>query len=207
MFRRMVVAGLMLSLAVTCCLPTAGVGAEKSWKAETKAQRDARMQWWREARFGLFIHWGLYAVPAGMWKGKKIPGIGEWIMNRAKIPVPVYEKLAKKFNPVRFNARAWVKVAKDAGIDLIGLPALDGRTGLVLGELGGPHGVEVAVRQPRRIPDQGRRVIGNTDEGPGHARRAGPGSRDVDEQVVVLRRGGAAHGNRQKNQKHGFGDR
>jgi alpha-L-fucosidase len=83
------------------------------------AKTKDRLAWWREARFGLFIHWGLYAVPAGMWKGKKIPGIGEWIMNRAKIPVPVYEKLAKKFNPVRFNARAWVKVAKDAGMKYI----------------------------------------------------------------------------------------
>lgn len=44
---------------------------------ETPAQRDARMQWWREARFGMFIHWGLYSIPAGTWQGKQIPGIGE----------------------------------------------------------------------------------------------------------------------------------
>ncbi len=49
--------------------------------------KDQRMKWWREARFGMFIHWGLYAVPAGEWKGKRIPGIGEWIMERADIPV------------------------------------------------------------------------------------------------------------------------
>jgi hypothetical protein len=48
---------------------------------ETAAQRDARMAWWREARFGMFIHWGLYSIPAGTWDGKQIPGIGEWIMN------------------------------------------------------------------------------------------------------------------------------
>lgn len=53
---------------------------------ETPAQRDARMQWWREARFGMFIHWGLYSIPAGTWDGKQIPGIGEWIMNNASIP-------------------------------------------------------------------------------------------------------------------------
>ena len=52
------------------------------------------MQWWREARFGMFIHWGLYAVPAGTWKDRKIDGIGEWIMDRANIPVEEYEKLA-----------------------------------------------------------------------------------------------------------------
>ena len=45
------------------------------------------MAWWREARFGLFIHWGLYAVPAGTWQGQPVPGLGEWIMHGAKIPV------------------------------------------------------------------------------------------------------------------------
>src|SRR5690348_8843627 len=50
---------------------------------ETPAQKDARMKWWREARFGMFIHWGLYSIPAGTWDGKQIPGIGEWIMNNA----------------------------------------------------------------------------------------------------------------------------
>ena len=63
-----------------------------------------RMTWFRDARFGMFIHWGLYAIPAGEWKGKQIPGIGEWIMNRAKIPVAEYEQLAKQFNPVDFDA-------------------------------------------------------------------------------------------------------
>src|SRR6266536_1648040 len=59
-------------------------------------QKEQRLRWWREARFGMFIHWGLYAVPAGEWKGKPIPGIGEWIMNRAKIPVAEYEPLARQ---------------------------------------------------------------------------------------------------------------
>ena len=59
----------------------------KSTVEETKAQRDARMSWWRDARFGMFIHWGVYSVPAGTYDGKQIPGIGEWIMNRGKIPV------------------------------------------------------------------------------------------------------------------------
>jgi alpha-L-fucosidase len=81
--------------------------------------KDERMQWWREARFGMFIHWGLYAVPAGEWKGEKIPGIGEWIMQRAKIPVNEYEQLAKQFNPVKFNAQEWVQIAKNAGMKYI----------------------------------------------------------------------------------------
>ena len=71
---------------------------------ETKAQRDARMAWWREAKFGMFIHWGVYSVPAGYYHDKPVPGIGEWIMNRGKIPMAEYQAFAKQFNPVKFNA-------------------------------------------------------------------------------------------------------
>jgi alpha-L-fucosidase len=81
--------------------------------------KDKRLRWFREARFGMFIHWGLYAVPAGEWKGKLIPGIGEWIMNRAKIPVAEYEQLAPQFNPVKFNAEEIVSLAKNAGMKYI----------------------------------------------------------------------------------------
>src|SRR5580765_1158406 len=83
------------------------------------SSQDAKMKWFREAKFGLFIHWGLYAIPAGEWKGQPIAGIGEWIMNRAKIPVAEYELLAKQFNPVKFDAEAWVKMAQDAGMKYI----------------------------------------------------------------------------------------
>ena len=78
-----------------------------------------RMQWWREGHFGLFIHWGLYAIPAGEWKGEEIPGIGEWIMKRAQIPAVEYRELAKQFNPIKFDAKAFVQVAKDAGMTYI----------------------------------------------------------------------------------------
>lgn len=81
--------------------------------------QDERMEWWREARFGMFIHWGLYAIPAGEWKGKEIPGIGEWIMKRAQIPAEEYRQLAKQFNPVKFDARQIVQLAKDAGMKYI----------------------------------------------------------------------------------------
>jgi len=74
------------------------------------------MAWFRQAKFGMFIHWGLYAIPAGYWKGQRIPGIGEWIMNRARIPVSEYEQLAKQFNPVKFDADQWVQLAQDAGM-------------------------------------------------------------------------------------------
>ena len=86
---------------------------------ETAEQRDARMQWWREARFGLFIHWGVYAVPAGTYQGKHISSIGEWIMYNAKIPVAEYRAFAKQFNPVKYNPDEWVRAAKDAGMKYI----------------------------------------------------------------------------------------
>ena len=90
---------------------------------ETPAQRDARMAWWREARFGMFIHWGVYSVPAGTYDGKQIPGIGEWIMNHGKIPMAEYQAYAKEFNPVKFNADEWVETAKNAGMKYIVITA------------------------------------------------------------------------------------
>jgi alpha-L-fucosidase len=67
----------------------------------------------------MFIHWGLYATPAGQWQGKEIGGIGEWIMHRAHIPVDQYEPLAGQFNPVKFSAKEWVQIAKNAGMKYI----------------------------------------------------------------------------------------
>jgi alpha-L-fucosidase len=86
-------------------------------QSETKDQRDARMEWWREARFGMFIHWGLYAIPAGEWGGKT--GYGEWIRTSAEIPLEVYDSFPKHFNPVKFNADEWVRMAKNAGMKYI----------------------------------------------------------------------------------------
>ncbi|MEK6397081.1 MAG: alpha-L-fucosidase [Terriglobus sp.] len=90
---------------------------------ETPAQRDARMAWWRDARFGMFIHWGLYSIPAGTWNGKQVPGIGEWIMNNASIPVADYKALASQFNPTGFSAHDIVALAKAAGMKYIVITA------------------------------------------------------------------------------------
>jgi len=84
---------------------------------DTPAQHTQRMAWWNNARFGMFIHWGLYAVPAGKWGAKN--GYGEWIHEEAQIPLPEYEKFEKQFNPVKFNADTWAKMAKDAGMKYV----------------------------------------------------------------------------------------
>jgi alpha-L-fucosidase len=83
-------------------------------KEETPVEK--RMQWWTDAKFGLFIHWGVYAVPAGYYKGVPVARIGEWIMNRGKIPVAEYKEFAKQFNPVKYDPEAWVSLAKEAGM-------------------------------------------------------------------------------------------
>lgn len=102
-------------VAILCLLASQGLLA-----AEGKpTSQDEKMKWFREAKFGLFIHWGVYSIPAGTWKGQQIPGIGEWIMNRAKIPVGEYEQLAGQFNPVKFDAEEWVRLAQDAGMKYI----------------------------------------------------------------------------------------
>ncbi|MCF3111823.1 alpha-L-fucosidase [Niabella sp. CC-SYL272] len=84
------------------------------------ADKDTRMKWWREARFGMFIHWGVYAQWGGVYHGhQQARGGAEWIMNRSKIPVTEYQERAKSFNPVKYDPDAWVKMAKDAGMKYI----------------------------------------------------------------------------------------
>jgi alpha-L-fucosidase len=112
----------VLTLVVFGWALNTGCSERSSYKLSVKDKplpKEERMQWWHEARFGMFIHWGLYAIPAGEWKGQKIPGLGEWIMNNAKIPVSEYEKLAGEFNPVKFDAEQWVQIAKNAGMKYI----------------------------------------------------------------------------------------
>jgi alpha-L-fucosidase len=110
---------IILTLALNKSRKKGSYMARKNGRARTQD----RAAWWREARFGMFIHWGLYAVPAGVWKGKEIPSIGEWIMRNAKIPIQEYEGIAEKFNPVKFDADAWVKTAKAAGMKYIAITA------------------------------------------------------------------------------------
>lgn len=73
-----------------------------------------RMAWWREARFGLFLHWGLYSILAGVWDGKD--NYAEWIRNNAHIPVDVYDKLVQRWNPTEWDPDRWAAQAKYAGM-------------------------------------------------------------------------------------------
>jgi alpha-L-fucosidase len=107
---------LLTLLAIT---PTLSAHAE----IERKEQRDARMAWWREAKFGMFIHWGVFSVPAGVYHEHPAPKgtiqFSEWLMFSCRIPVLEYRQFAQHFNPVRYNAEDWLKAASDAGMKYI----------------------------------------------------------------------------------------
>lgn len=109
---------LLLSLSMVLVLM---MDCSKTPKNQTEVEivsaDDVRMAWWREAKFGLFIHWGVYAVPAGKY-GENI-NYGEWIMHSAKIPSAEYKEYASLFNPIKYDPEAWVKVARDAGMRYI----------------------------------------------------------------------------------------
>ncbi len=94
-------------------------GRETDYLNESEEAFNERMEWWRDAGFGMFIHWGPYAVLGGEYKGETQPGISEWIMERAEIPVDEYETYARQFNPTEYDAGEWVAIAKDAGMKYI----------------------------------------------------------------------------------------
>lgn len=106
--------GCLLGLLAVCPLAQALEG--EPFANETPAQRDARMGWWREAKFGMFIHWGIYTVPAGFYDGNPIPKNGEWIMKNGKIPVATYRAYAKNFNPVKYDPASWATLSQEAGM-------------------------------------------------------------------------------------------
>ncbi|WP_127124693.1 alpha-L-fucosidase [Pseudoflavitalea rhizosphaerae] len=90
--------------------------ARTGWWAESMKTHDQRIAWWQEARFGMFIHWGVYSLPAGEWEGHKVSGYAEHLMRKEKITRADYLQLAHRFNPSLFNAAEWVKQAQDAGM-------------------------------------------------------------------------------------------
>jgi alpha-L-fucosidase len=110
-----VIGWVILLLLVATSAPVFAQNAT-TLPTETKEQRDERMAWWRAARFGMFIHWGVYSVPAGTYEGKQIPSLGEWIMYNAKIPVATYASYTQQFDPEKFDADQWVSLAQAAGM-------------------------------------------------------------------------------------------
>jgi alpha-L-fucosidase len=104
--KRILLMTLLLSSGIALASPS-----------DEEQARQERIQWWREARFGMFIHWGLYAIPAGEWKGTvRDTGYSEWVMFDEKIPAKEYGELAAKFNPTQFDAKTWAAIAKKAGM-------------------------------------------------------------------------------------------
>jgi alpha-L-fucosidase len=90
--------------------------AVNGWWTESVKNREERIAWWREAKFGMFVHWGVYSLPGGEWKGNKISGYAEHLMRKEKISRAEYLELARQFNPVNFNADEWISLAKNAGM-------------------------------------------------------------------------------------------
>ena len=106
------------SACPAACLAAFGLSVSSVLAAESPPAAD-RLQWFKEARFGMFIHWGVYAVPAGEWQGKPVGGIGEWIMKNGKIPVADYKGFAKDFTAAKYDPAAWAKLAKKAGMKYV----------------------------------------------------------------------------------------
>jgi alpha-L-fucosidase len=113
------IALVLFVLLSVCALHPLRAAESVPADSESPGVKEKRLEWFRHDKFGLFIHWGLYSIPAGYWKGQRSPGIGEWIMNRMKIPVTEYERLADQFNPVKFDADAWAQLAADAGMKYV----------------------------------------------------------------------------------------
>ena len=98
--------------------------AEQTWWKAAQVTRNQRLGWWREARFGAFIHWGVYSGPGGQWNGKPFSGYAEHLMRIQKIPLAEYKaKVVAPFNPTKFNAEEWVKLIKSAGMGYLVITA------------------------------------------------------------------------------------
>ena len=108
-------------LAIVMIAPCAVGAAAESGGGSADVTREERIEWWLDARFGMFIHWGLYSLLGGEWQGqdygKEMGGASaEWIRHQAEIPRETYAKLAGRFNPIKFDAERWVSLAKKAGM-------------------------------------------------------------------------------------------
>jgi alpha-L-fucosidase len=90
---------------------------DAAWWRDSMKTHDERIEWWREARFGMFVHWGVYSSLGNEYKGRKGGGYAEHIQRVLKIPIPEYRaEVAGHFNPTNFNADEWIRTARDAGM-------------------------------------------------------------------------------------------
>lgn len=106
----------LLILAVFCGIT---IGHSQEQEHLEKLSDDERMEWWRDAKFGMFIHWGAYSIIGGE-RGTEIAGGGaEWAMDKLDYTIEEYEKFPRMFDPQLFDAEAWVKMAKEAGMKYI----------------------------------------------------------------------------------------
>ncbi|MBU0640333.1 MAG: alpha-L-fucosidase [Planctomycetes bacterium] len=115
-------AGILMALLVGVAAAAGddeqpAASASQTPSLESAGKDNTRMDWWREARFGLFIHWGLYAIPAGEWNGNT--DHAEWIRHTARIPIEEYDGFVAQFNPVDFDADEWAQLAKQAGMKYV----------------------------------------------------------------------------------------
>ncbi len=125
---KVIVIGLTIICVTVLTLQSCQTKQDKNIEnknTDNPLNNEERLDWFKEAKFGMFIHWGPYSQLAGEWNGQKV-AVGkeaEWIMNWLKIPVKEYRELAHQFNPVKFNAQEWVRMAKATGMKYIVLTA------------------------------------------------------------------------------------
>ena len=106
--------------AATATTTTAACRIPLEYGADHLGKRhDAAMQKFRDNRLGAFIHWGLYAIPGGEWNGKVYNGAAEWLKSWAKVPADEWMKLMEQWNPEKFNAKTWAKMAKKMGVKYV----------------------------------------------------------------------------------------
>ncbi len=115
---------LILSFALLCNVLPAAEPNSASRGKETPEQHTERLRWWNSARFGMFVHWGVYSATGGEFRGYMPTNSAEWMMNKARISIADYKtENVDKFNPTKFDARAFVKLAKDAGMKYLVITA------------------------------------------------------------------------------------
>lgn len=90
--------------------------AKNGWWTASMKTSGQRLQWWKDAKFGMFVHWGIYSLPGGEWKGKEVTGYAEHLMRKEKITKAEYLDIAKKFTIEKFDADEWMRIAKRAGM-------------------------------------------------------------------------------------------